>query len=83
MDELKRVPELRVDEFSKGRLIENQNTINELTSQLQELQDQVNCITGVHLHLSRHLTQEYFIFGLLMLREISFASGYGKTRGRK
>ena len=30
MEELKRTHELRVDEFSGGKLIEHQNTINEL-----------------------------------------------------
>ena len=44
MEELKRVQELRVDEFSKRRLIENQNTINELTARTQELQNEVNCM---------------------------------------
>ena len=44
MEELKRVSELRVDEFSRRRLIENQNTINELTARTQELQHEVNCL---------------------------------------
>ena len=43
MEELKRVQELRVDEFSR-RLIENQDTINELTARFQELQNEVNCM---------------------------------------
>ena len=42
MEELKRVQELRVDEFSRRRLIENQDTINELTARIQELQNEVN-----------------------------------------
>ena len=42
MEELKRVQELRIDEFSTRRLIENQDTINELTARIQELQNEVN-----------------------------------------
>ena len=42
MEELKRVQELRVDESSRRRLIENQDTINELTAKIQELQNEVN-----------------------------------------
>ena len=44
MEELKRVQELRVDESSRRRLIENQDTINELTARIQELQNKVNCL---------------------------------------
>ena len=44
MEELKRVQELRVDEFSRSRLIENQDAINELTARIQELQNEVNCM---------------------------------------
>ena len=44
MEELKRVQELRIDEFSRRRLIENQDTINELTARSQELQNEVNCM---------------------------------------
>ena len=36
MEELKRVQELRVDEFSRRRLIENQDTINEFTARIQD-----------------------------------------------
>ena len=39
MEELKRVQELRIDESSRKRLIENQDTINELTARIQELQN--------------------------------------------
>ena len=42
MEELKRVQELRVDESSRRRLIENQDTINELTARIQELQNEVH-----------------------------------------
>ena len=34
IEELKRVQELRVDEFSRRRLIENQDTINERTARI-------------------------------------------------
>ena len=44
MEELKRVQELRIDEFSRRRLIENQDTIDELTARIQELQNEVNCM---------------------------------------
>ena len=44
MGELKTVQELQVDEFSGRRLIENQDTINELTARIQELQNEVNCM---------------------------------------
>ena len=42
MEESKRVQESRVDEFSRRRLIENQDTNNELTARIQELQKEVN-----------------------------------------
>ena len=44
MEELRRVQELRIDEFSRRRLIENQDTINEVTARIQELQNEVNCM---------------------------------------
>ena len=44
MEELRRVQESRVDESSRRRLIENQDTINELTAKIQELQNEVNCM---------------------------------------
>ena len=44
MEELKRVQESRIDEFSRRRLIENQDTIIELTARIQELQNDVNCL---------------------------------------
>ena len=37
MEELKRVEETRIDESSRRRLIDNQDTINELTARIQEL----------------------------------------------
>ena len=44
MEELKRTQEFQVDEFSKGKLIENQNKINELLAKEQELQNEINCV---------------------------------------
>ena len=44
MEELTRAQELRIDESTRRRLIENQDTINELTVRIQELQNEVNCL---------------------------------------
>ena len=44
MEELSSVQELRVDESWRRRLIENQDTILELTAGIQELQNEVNCL---------------------------------------
>ena len=44
MEELKRVQQSRVDEFSRRRLVENQDTIFELTARIQEQQNEVNCL---------------------------------------
>ena len=44
MEELSSVQESRVDESSRRRLIENQDTVNELTARIQELQNEVNCM---------------------------------------
>ena len=46
MEDLKRVQELRVDEFSRRRrLIENQDTIKELTARSLEPQNEISCLT--------------------------------------
>ena len=42
VQEMKRVQGIRTDEFSRQQLTESQNTTSELTSQIQELQDEVN-----------------------------------------
>ena len=42
MGEMKRAQELRVDEVSVQKLRENHETIQKLTSQLQEMQDQID-----------------------------------------
>ena len=44
MGELKRVQELRNDDSSRRRLNENQDTIDEVTVRVQELQNEVNCM---------------------------------------
>ena len=42
MEELRRAQELRVDEFSVQKLRESHDTIQKITSQIQELQERVN-----------------------------------------
>ena len=44
MEELKRAQELRVDEFSVQKLRESHDTIQNLTSQIQELHERANCM---------------------------------------
>ena len=44
MQELRRAQELRVDGFSVQKLRESHDTIQKLTSQIQELQERVNCM---------------------------------------
>ena len=44
MEELKRFQGSRFHEFSTRRLIENQDTIHELTARIQELQNEVKCL---------------------------------------
>ena len=44
MEELKRFQGSTFDEFSRRRLIENQDTVLELTARIQELQNDVNCM---------------------------------------
>ena len=43
-EELKRFQGLRCDEFSRKRLIEDRDTILELTAKIQELQNDVKCM---------------------------------------
>ena len=45
MEELKRVQELRINEFSRRRLIEIQKFIHELKARIQELQNEINCMS--------------------------------------
>ena len=45
MKELKRFQGSTFDEFSRRTLIENQDTILELTARIQELQNEVNCMS--------------------------------------
>ena len=44
MEELKRFQGSTFDTISRRRLIENQDTIKELTAEIQELQNEVNCM---------------------------------------
>ena len=44
MEELKRFQGSTFDEFSRRRLIENQDTSLGLTARIQELQNEVNCM---------------------------------------
>ena len=44
MKELTRAQDSRTDEFSRLELRETQFTVNELTAQIQELQDRVNSL---------------------------------------
>ena len=44
MEELKRAQEMRIDEFSVQKLRESHATIQELTSQIQEMQERMNCM---------------------------------------
>ena len=46
MEELQNSPVLKVEEPSRRKLIENQNTIMELSARIQELQNEVNCMNG-------------------------------------
>ena len=41
---VKSLNDITFDGFSRRRLIENQDTINELTARIQELQNEVNCM---------------------------------------
>ena len=42
--EIERAQELRVDEVSVQKLRENHETIQQLTSQLQQMQEQINSV---------------------------------------
>ena len=44
MEEKKRFQGSRFNEFSRRKLVENQDTIHELTARIQELQNEVNCL---------------------------------------
>ena len=45
MGEMKRAQELRVDEFSVQKIRESQETTHRLTSQMQEVQEQINSMS--------------------------------------
>ena len=44
MEALTRTREMYVDEFSREKMIENHNIINELMTKVQELQYEINCM---------------------------------------
>ena len=46
MGEIKRAQELRVDEFSVHKLRESHDTTQRLTSQIEERQERMNCLSG-------------------------------------
>ena len=50
VEELKRAQEMRSDEFCRNELRESHATIQELTSQIQELQERMNCIGICLIH---------------------------------
>ena len=52
MEELRRAQEMRVDEFSVHKKRESHATIQDLTSQIRDLQERVNCMN--HSKLSRY-----------------------------
>ena len=60
MEELKRFQGSTFDEFSRRRLVENQDTILELTARIQELQNEVNCMNG-----QSHVTSQPVFFPLV------------------
>ena len=47
MEELKRFQGSRIDEFSRRRLVEDQDTFLELTGKIQELQNEINCMNDL------------------------------------
>ena len=46
MEELKRFQGSTFDTIARRRLIEDQDTILELTDKIQELQNEINCMNG-------------------------------------
>ena len=57
MEELKRVQGSRFDEFSRRRLIEDRDTIHELTARIQELQNEVKLIVWMIREILKMLNQ--------------------------
>ena len=64
MEELRRAQELRVDEFSVQKLRESHDTIQQLTSQIQELQERVICMndSGECQFLESICSENYLTF---------------------
>ena len=44
MEELQKCHVLKVEEFSRRKLTEDQNTVMELRAQIEEIQNEVNCM---------------------------------------
>ena len=44
MEKIQKIHVLKVEELSRRKLTEDQNTINELTARIQELQNEINCM---------------------------------------
>ena len=59
MEELKRFQGSTFDEFSRRRLIEDRDTILELTAKIEELQNEVNCtkIRGIFKMLNQYAVE--------------------------
>ena len=57
MEELRKFQSSTLDTLARRKLIEDQNTIMELSGRLQELQNEVNCINDSDLRASRMLSQ--------------------------
>ena len=64
MGKLKKAQELRVDEFSAQKLIESHDIIQELTSQIQELQERVHCMndSGKFQDIESNYSRIFFVF---------------------
>ena len=59
MEELKRFQGSTFDEFSRRRLIEDRDTILELTAKIQELQNEVKCMDDSSLKMLNQYAVDY------------------------
>ena len=60
MEELKRAHEMRIDEFSRNELRDSHDTIQQLTSQKQEGQERVSCVSDSRESQENRLALENF-----------------------
>ena len=68
MGEVKRAQELRVDEVSVQKLREKHETIQKLTSQLQQMQEQMNFINCLLTHgTHRDYRKTFLVINFLRL----------------